>query len=135
MKQGLLSLDPQTTYTTPGDEDIESFIKSFQGESSADSIVTPGSYVQFFVSPTLLQDSISTIVNNGALPTTVLGTHDISSTEIEVIGTPSIEILPSHFGGISTQGLFISSTSSSNKLITKLGAPNSYIWNGLQHWR
>lgn len=134
LKQGLLSLDPQTTYTTPGDEDIESFIKSFRGESSADSIVAPGSYVQFFVSPMHTPKSRSILDNSGSLPSTVLGTHEISSTETKESGTPSIELIPGLFGGVSTQGLFISSASSNNKLITKVDAPHSYIWNGSQQW-
>lgn len=49
-KQGLLSLDPESRYSTEDQEDIDSFIRSFKGEETAGSgIVAPGSWVQFLV--------------------------------------------------------------------------------------
>ncbi len=49
-KQGLLSLDPQTKYSSPDEDDVESFIRSFKGDTSgAGTVVAPGSYIQFFI--------------------------------------------------------------------------------------
>ncbi|CRK46843.1 hypothetical protein BN1723_020146, partial [Verticillium longisporum] len=55
-KQGLLSLDTETQFSLTGEEDLESFIRSFHGQKGGDGedapldsgVVAPGSTLQFF---------------------------------------------------------------------------------------
>lgn len=49
-KAGLLSLDPETSYTAPEQESIDDFIEAFEKRNSGEAsrgIVTPGSYIMF----------------------------------------------------------------------------------------
>ncbi|KAM0814558.1 hypothetical protein AB5N19_00348 [Seiridium cardinale] len=55
-KQGLLSLDPETSYTRPDQDNLDDFIKAFKTRNSGDpsqGIVTPGSYILFCAQPEL----------------------------------------------------------------------------------
>lgn len=60
-KKGLLSLDPETNYTAPEEEDVEMFIKAFQERGSSgdasEGIVTPGHYLLFCAEPQLVGEA------------------------------------------------------------------------------
>lgn len=142
LKKGLLSLDPQTRYSAPGQDDVESFIKSFRGESSEDGNVKPGAYIQFFVEPALPPSKLT--INNEPreldLKTStslVFGTAPAGLEDAELHSDNSIEAVPGHFGALSVNGFFVDSTQQSlgawdpskamPTLLTKIDAPNSYI--------
>lgn len=143
LKKGLLSLDPQTRYSAPGQGDVESFIKSFHGQNSEDGNVRPGAYIQFFVEPALApaQPAIrNKPLELGSETSTslVFGTAPAGLEDAELHSGDSIEAIPGHFGALSTNGFFIDSTqqrflgaSDPSKamptLLTKIDAPNSYI--------
>ncbi len=139
-KQGLLSLDPQTRYSVPGEDDINGFISSFYGEETAESIVTPGAYVQFLVEP-LTYETGKTTSDTGCLPSLVFGTDSSASDGLLNVGNKPVEIEGDHFGAISHHGVFVESVSSSPHCIdsrgttlTKIDTAYSYIWEGRKRW-
>lgn len=124
LKQGLLSLDPQTTFDTDEDRDLQQFMKSFQGEAS------PESFVQFFI--------------EGPHPSRI--TNDpswgSSSTSTTVIGTPGaivgsaaamaggVSACPGLFGAVSEAGVYLESQGDGetrHAIATKLDASRSYV--------
>ncbi|KAK4205331.1 hypothetical protein QBC40DRAFT_271526 [Triangularia verruculosa] len=120
LKQGLLSLDPNTRYAREEHEDMESFIRSFKGEDATGGIVTPGSYVQFFTE---------------AIPPTETTRPKLpwpSDSPTFAIGTPGgkasgqVETFPNLFGAVSAEGVYISSEENTS-ITTKLDAPQSYV--------
>src|SRR3569833_2508824 len=142
-KQGLLSLDPQTQYSNHGDGDMESFVSSFYGEETAQSIVTPGSYIQFIVEP-LATAAESGVHMPDPPPSIVFGTdsgnvdwlRDDAGTEQE-----PVQIIVFHFFAISHHGIFVDSISPSKHTIdtrgtthTKIDTPYSYVWVGFWCW-
>ncbi|KLU82054.1 hypothetical protein MAPG_01133 [Magnaporthiopsis poae ATCC 64411] len=145
-KRGLLSLDPETRYSSSGAQDLESFIASFGGEATADGLATPGSYVQFLVEPMPLLSPGSTNQAGGRLPSLVLGT-----TPAQIEGDEKAEPTPSsawlaagHFGALSSNGIFLSLESGAGSeaargsrphtTLTKVDVPNAYVWQGMSRW-
>ena len=139
LKQGLLSLDPQTRHSTPDQEDVESFIRSFNGDDSAGGIVTPGSYVQFLVEPAYnpddgLREDAGTEQADFSSTTFVLGTHDLALTSP---GPDQIEVRPNLFGAISSHGIYIASIGDADDegglpaITTKIDASRSYVVSSL----
>lgn len=136
-----MSLDPQTRYSHPGDEDIDSFIKSFHGETSADSIVTPGASIQFFVEALPPPQIAEATSGSRPLPPLVFGTGARSADDSVARAGGPVVIVDDHFGAISTEGIYLSSAAGSTEdgyqkppLHTKLDAPHSYIWEGPRPW-
>ncbi|KAJ9157963.1 V-type c subunit family protein [Pleurostoma richardsiae] len=135
LKQGLLSLDPQTSYSPPGGaEDVESFIRSFRGDDTADSIVAPGCYVQFLVAPVSVEipNAESTRQSSAAM----FGVHEGAGLlEPSQQGDGSVKFLPGVFGAVSSHGIFLSSSPGSTQyqvaspeIKTKIDVPNSAVW-------
>jgi hypothetical protein len=133
-KQGLLSLDPETSYTSETSQGMEDFIESFQNQYSGASqhgVVSPGSYLQFFIAP-------STAVQAGELAPRELfeglaiGTAD-SQDEFDVpnqdgMTNGSWTLVPGHFGGVSSHGIFISGHGPRGPLQSKIDTPGSYLY-------
>ncbi|TPX15407.1 uncharacterized protein E0L32_004387 [Thyridium curvatum] len=139
-KQGLLSLDPQTRYMTAGNEDIESFISSFRGESTSDSIVTPGNYIQFFVQPmpNKTEELAPVAKQAGSMPSIAFGTHAGPLDDLVAGAKPSITVVDDHFGAVTSHGIYIEPKPDLEHQVqvregthTKIDAPNSYIWEGV----
>lgn len=142
-KQGLLSLDPQTRYTTVGNGDIESFISSFRGESTPDSIVTPGNYIQFFVQPmpNKTEELAPVAKQAGSMPSIAFGTHAGPLDDLVAGAKPSITVVDDHFGAVTSHGIYIEPKPDLEHQVqvregthTKIDAPNSYIWEGGKRW-
>jgi hypothetical protein len=128
LKQGLLSLDPQTRYAAPGDDDIESFIRSFKGETAADNVITPGSYIQFLVEPaTSPSEPASTTKTSSStglkLPTVSIGTCPANEDQEQAMDG-DVQVLMDYFGALSSQGVFVAS---SPEVSTKIDVPNTRI--------
>lgn len=133
-KQGLLSLDPQTRYSTPDDEDIERFIRSFKGENSPDDVITPGSYIQFFVEP-LQSPRETSIAGASALdgPKVVVGTCAAADESVRSV-EDGAEVVTDYFGALSAQGMFFASgagvsggSGTTLEVSTKIDAPNCRV--------
>ncbi|CAP69383.1 uncharacterized protein PODANS_1_10470 [Podospora anserina S mat+] len=120
LKQGLLSLDPNTRYAREEHEDMESFIRSFKREDATGGIVTPGSYVQFFteaIPPT--EKTRLKLAWPSDRPTFAIGTSGGKTSE-------EVETFPDLFGAVSSEGVYISSEENA-AITTKLDAPQSYV--------
>ncbi|KAK3383795.1 hypothetical protein B0T24DRAFT_543599 [Lasiosphaeria ovina] len=137
LKQGLLSLDPQTRHATPDQEDIENFIRSFHGDESGGAIVTPGSFVQFLVEPAgsppageVGQGSQAESNDTGPLEI-VVGTQDQVADSLA--GPDHIEVGVNLFGAISSEGVYVISQPGAGQgsgrpaITTKIDASNSYV--------
>lgn len=136
-KQGLLSLDPQTSLTTGDQDDLESFIRSFEDghhHSNRGGIVGPGSYVQFFVEPASLPPEQGGDTRfapewyTGSCPTLVVGTSGASpgihQDDDLVVAWPAL------FGAVSSQGIYLSPDGPpgvSETVDSKLDAPRAYV--------
>ncbi|KAI1347578.1 hypothetical protein F5Y01DRAFT_294879 [Xylaria sp. FL0043] len=112
LKQGLLSLDPETSFSLPGqDDDMEMFIKSFKERNSAEptsGLATPGSYLLFCVEPQ--------VTDTEALPTQRLApTKDwyfgvapnVDYSPSSSYPLDSVEVIDGHFGVSSATGLYL----------------------------
>ncbi|KAK4186158.1 hypothetical protein QBC35DRAFT_502011 [Podospora australis] len=130
LKQGLLSLDPQTKFTAEEHEDLESFMRSFRGEEDTGGIVTPGTYVQFFTElhpaetrdrPVLrtLTEALRYVIGTSGTSTRAMGDNVIAQT------------YPNLFGAVSSEGIYLSSEGSA--LRTKLDAPRSFVVSREDH--
>ncbi|KAK0733457.1 hypothetical protein B0T26DRAFT_684480 [Lasiosphaeria miniovina] len=133
LKQGLLSLDPQTRHATPDQEDIESFIRSFHGDKSGGGIVTPGSFVQFLVEPAgspPAGEVAQTESNDTGPLEIVVGTQD--QVVESLAGSDHIEVGVNLFGAISSDGIYVVSRPAADQgsgpaITTKIDASNSYV--------
>ncbi|KAK3988073.1 hypothetical protein QBC44DRAFT_351385 [Cladorrhinum sp. PSN332] len=129
-KQGLLSLDPETTFNTEEHEDLESFIRSFKGEDAANGngIVTPGSYVQFFAEGIYPRAYGKKAFHpNGsayALGTTSEGKQESRQVEDS---KPSWKVDPGLFGAVSSEGIYVETDTPQQVTKTKIDAPSSYV--------
>ncbi|KAI0431010.1 hypothetical protein F5Y09DRAFT_306031 [Xylaria sp. FL1042] len=112
LKQGLLSLDPETSFSLPGqDNEMEMFIKSFKERNIAQptsGLATPGSSLLFCVEPR-------------ATGTEALSTQRLAQTKAWHFGVApntdynpsagshpdSVEIIDGHFGISSATGLYL----------------------------
>ncbi|KAK3337130.1 hypothetical protein B0T19DRAFT_411586 [Cercophora scortea] len=142
LKQGLLSLDPQTRYSTPDQEDVESFIRSFNGEDSGAGIVTPGSYVQFLVAPSQSAAGESLLASepevDGDSTRVILGTQE-AEVEAADFGDVDMTIDSELFGAVSNQGIYVVSRGDAADgggvehavITTKIDSPNSFVVSDL----
>ncbi|KAK7924485.1 hypothetical protein PG985_006539 [Apiospora marii] len=139
-KQGLLSLDPETTYAAPEQEDIDMFIKAFEernsaSQASSEGIVTPGSYILFCAEPQRVVDGGHTPFSSvdptwSRLTLTVApknedplqGVEDIEGAKKD---ETTADVVPGHFGAASSTGLYLRAPHSS--FTTKIDAPHSAI--------
>ncbi|KAK7951124.1 uncharacterized protein PG986_006852 [Apiospora aurea] len=101
-KQGLLSLDPETTYAAPEQDDMDVFIKAFEernnsaSQSSSDGIVTPGSYMMFCAEPDRSGDVPSSSVDPAS---------DLVSSRLTLTVAPKGEdVLPNVEGAADPKG-------------------------------
>ncbi|KAI1430310.1 hypothetical protein F5Y12DRAFT_709324 [Xylaria sp. FL1777] len=112
LKQGLLSLDPETTFSLPGqDNDMEMFIKSFRERNSTEptsGLATPGSFLLFCVEP----QATDTEALLGQRLATTKSWHFGVAPNLDYSPSPNsrpdpVEIIDGHFGISSTMGLFL----------------------------
>ncbi|KAK1985365.1 hypothetical protein LZ30DRAFT_708759 [Colletotrichum cereale] len=112
-KQGLLSLDPETTYSASSEEeDLESFIRSFENrhmEGAEQGVVSPGAYIQFFVSPPMSARPDPPRPRGSTFVYSFGTSVDATSEESPSTGRGSSEwnVVPEHFGAVSNHGLFV----------------------------
>jgi len=108
-KQGLLSLDPETTYAQPEQNDIDAFVKAFEERNSAEpssGLVSPGSYVLFCVEPYLTTEQkkslrLPPVLSLGVSPSA----EDVKRDQTNV--SDNIQFLDGYMGIQSAAGLFI----------------------------
>ncbi|KAI1826418.1 hypothetical protein F4861DRAFT_81746 [Xylaria intraflava] len=146
LKQGLLSLDPETAFSLPGkDDDMEMFIRSFEQRNSIEAIggfVTPGSFLLFCVEPQVTNPEAPP--NQFAVPTKSFAfgvTSDLDHTPSPNSQPSPVEIIDGHFGASSTTGIFLrkipglAGTSSESETkgtpqspyTTKINVPGAYL--------
>lgn len=145
LKQGLLSLDPETSYIEPEEDSIEMFIKAFQERDSSDSsegLVTPGSYVLFCIEPYGTERNTP---GQKPTPTISLGVAPTNDEGVALDNTKGdVEVHDGHFGASSTIGLFLRTMPETNgscsaegrekpppQYTTKISVPRAYLTMGL----
>ncbi|KAI0596286.1 hypothetical protein F4775DRAFT_565496 [Biscogniauxia sp. FL1348] len=147
LKQGLLSLDPETHHSLPGEDDIEMFIKSFQERNKADSsegIVTPGSYIMFCIEPQWTEEDAVARQSSSSTQTLSLGVAPHSDF-VPSLGasTDEVAVIGGHFGATSAAGLFLrtipelsdidmrdGTAKSLQPFTTKVDVPRACFWTG-----
>ncbi|KAI1377571.1 hypothetical protein F4677DRAFT_414820 [Hypoxylon crocopeplum] len=111
-KQGLLSLDPETNYSPPDQDNVEMFIKAFQERDNpnpSEGLVTPGSYLMFCIEPHWAEKEVG--LSQRMTPTTALGVAPNNDEELRPASLSNkIEIVDDHFGVVSKAGLFLKAT-------------------------
>ncbi|KAI0106204.1 hypothetical protein GGR51DRAFT_518224 [Nemania sp. FL0031] len=116
LKQGLLSLDPETSFPVPGqdDDDMEMFIRSFKerdsGNPTAGGLATPGSSLLFCVEPQIA--NIEGLSSRLLAPKDTLAfgvSPSLDDTPSSSSPTNSVDIIDGHFGISSSTGLFLRS--------------------------
>ncbi|KAI1103977.1 hypothetical protein F4804DRAFT_308715 [Jackrogersella minutella] len=116
LKQGLLSLDPETNYSLPDQDDVETFIRAFQARDSpnqSEGLVTPGSYIMFCIEPHWTEKEIG--LSQQLTPNTALGVIPNNDQESDpAYRSEKIEVIDNHFGVVSKAGLFLKATTLSN---------------------
>ncbi|KAI0152557.1 hypothetical protein F4776DRAFT_38705 [Hypoxylon sp. NC0597] len=109
LKQGLLSIDPETNHSPLDQDDIEMFIKAFQERDSpnpSEGFVTPGSYLMFCIEPHCTGKEVGS--SQQMIPATVLGVALNNDQELNPRGlSDKIEVVDNHFGVVSKTGLFL----------------------------
>ncbi|KAI8964384.1 hypothetical protein F5Y11DRAFT_94883 [Daldinia sp. FL1419] len=109
LKQGLLSLDPETSHSLPDQDDIEMFIRAFQERNSpnpSEGLVTPGSYLMFCIEPHWTKNEIES--SQKLTPTTTIGVVQNNDQEPDPASLSSkVDIIDNHFGVVSKTGLFL----------------------------
>lgn len=148
VKQGLLSLDPETNFSLPGqDDDMEMFIRSFEernGAEPASGLATPGSYLLFCVEPRMTDvETLSNQLSAPAKTTLAFGVVASSDYAPSSSSRPDpIEIIDGHFGISSATGLFLRATpefhvmdsdrvgrgASRGSFTTKVDVPGAYFY-------
>ncbi len=115
-KQGLLSLDPETSYAQSEQDDIEGFIKAFQERNSAspsEGIIIPGSYIIFCIEPHSTEEDMR---SHRISPTICLGVAPTNNEGVALSDEPDqVKITEDHFGAASTAGLFLRMISGANE--------------------
>lgn len=139
-KQGLLSLDPETIYAAPEQDDIDMFIKAFEERNSAsqpssEGIVTPGSYILFCAEPQHVVDdddapSSSADPTGSRLTLAVAPKNEellqgVENAEGMKMGKTEVDVVSGHFGVASSTGLYLNACHSS--FTTKIDAPYSAV--------
>ncbi|KAK4165699.1 hypothetical protein QBC43DRAFT_314984 [Cladorrhinum sp. PSN259] len=131
-KQGLLSLDPETTLNAEEHEDLESFIRSFKGEDVAGGggIVTPGSYVQFFTEGIYPRayDTKAFHPNGSAYAIGTASEGKKDSTARVEDRKEGWKVESGLFGAVSSEAIYVESDHAElGGFKTKIDAPSSYM--------
>lgn len=128
-KKGLLSLDPQRThFALSEEEEMQRFIQAMEGGN----FVPVGSRIQFFVST----ETSATEASGARAPGVVFGTSSRihESTESESESESDTVVLENHFGALSNDGIFVTSSDAAAETTPgynndwKLNVPNSRIF-------
>lgn len=140
-KQGLLSLDPQTTYTHTDGTDLEFSGESLEEQqaSALGNIAGPGSWIRFFVrKDPLLPDYEERGIVKPSNPWsknvtfgTARDTIDTVNNERIVVGQDKlVGYRPGHFGCQSYSGMFLRRKLHLDgpEITTKIDMPGSYIY-------
>ncbi|KAI0161123.1 hypothetical protein GGR52DRAFT_562971 [Hypoxylon sp. FL1284] len=111
LKQGLLSLDPETNYSLSDQDDVDMFIKAFQERDkpgTSEGLVTPGSYLMFCIEPHWKMKATEL---NPRLPGTIsLGVAPSNDEDANPArGSEKMEVIGDEFGIVSKSGLFLTS--------------------------
>ena len=149
LKEGLLSLDPQTTYRDSNESryDYSEGFLDEQQASALGNVAQEGDFIQFLVAAKNDEGPVNSLPRNepeevdftqsstvvGVVPSTVDDVHD----EIKNVSTTSnIQIYPGHFGIVSESGIFLGGVkekkTDNGKVIrsieTKIDLPFSYFY-------
>ncbi len=131
-KKGLLALDPETTYGTSASDEaaLEQFERTLMqklGGIAQEGIVTPGSHIQFFISP---PGSFRSAGSKFAAPH-VFGVSHAGESKQDPQLDDGVLVHNGLFGGLSDYGLYIRSQadagSGKRSITTKLDAPFTFV--------
>ncbi|KAK5628454.1 hypothetical protein RRF57_004169 [Xylaria bambusicola] len=137
LKQGLLSLDPETSFPVPGrDDDMEMFIRSFEQRNNAEAntgLASPGWSLLFCVEPRVT----STEALSGQWLASAKSWHFGVAPHLDHALSPSsqpglVEIINDHFGISSAAGLYLKThpgkeIAYKQGFTTKIDVPGSYF--------
>lgn len=139
-KRGLLSLDPETTYSQRGRDDngdVERFerllAQRMQGQLHEDEggVVAPGSFVQFFVAaePDGPRERAESRDQRWMFGTTPWGYSSTDSGAEEQGGTGGgVVFREGSFGALTSHGLFLrSAMTNGGEVLSKVDAPYSAV--------
>jgi len=137
-KRGLLSLDPDTRHVLPQDDTVDRFHRILEQRMDSDAavgaqdgIVSPGSFVQFFVTPSASRRPEELPLGHKyVFGTAPWGYAEPTTTASKPGG---IVARKDSFGGLTTHGLFLgsgsdSSQGSSGVLYSKIDVPHSFVF-------
>ncbi|TGJ79122.1 hypothetical protein E0Z10_g9645 [Xylaria hypoxylon] len=147
LKQGLLSLDPETSFSLPDqDDEMEMFIRSFMERDSGEptsGLAAPGSFLLFCVEPQVTDSeglSSQQLVPTETWSFGVAPNLDYTPSHKSRLGP--VEIIGGHFGISSTTGLFLRAIpefggidsknggegKSEGSFTTKIDVPGAYFY-------
>lgn len=111
-KQGLLSLDPDISYTRPDQDNIDDFIKAFEARDSTDAsqgIVAPGSYILFCVEPEVPKSVNNSLYLNHGLYFGVSEKkeYEVPKKVVEKEEESGLTVLPHYFSAMTSEGLYL----------------------------
>ncbi|KAI1334011.1 hypothetical protein F5Y15DRAFT_403120 [Xylariaceae sp. FL0016] len=113
LKQGLLSLDPERTFSLPDQDDVDMFIRAFEERNSnspSEGLVTPGSYLLFCIEPHWTDEELSSsddLTSSATLSLGVAPNADEDQVPTPVQGAEAPKVLVGHFGATSRTGLYL----------------------------
>ncbi|KAI1435712.1 hypothetical protein GGR50DRAFT_655535 [Xylaria sp. CBS 124048] len=147
-KQGLLSLDPETAFSLPGnDDDMEMFVKSFWQRNSTEAtggLVSPGYFLLFCAEPQVT--NMEPLASQLVAP---MNTFTFGITPDPDLISPSpiprsaaVKISDQHFGVSSATGLFLRTIpglagingdaepkdAAQSPFTTKINVPGAYLY-------
>lgn len=146
-KQGLLSLDPQTTLASDEHQDMQSFIDSFKREAIPKTEGDEETFVQFFVEAMPPPPTITATAADQQQPTKT-PSHAHWKRPAIMIGTAGSAIgfaPPAHaveacaglFGAVSSAGVYLERDAEGDgrpAMTSKLDAPGSYLISTAGSW-
>lgn len=141
-KQGLLSLDPETSYALPEQDDIDAFVKAFEERNSAEpssGLVSPGSSVMFCVEPYLSMEQKRSLKLPPILSLGVSPHAEDAQPSSGAGASDALRILDGYMGVQSAAGLFVKAlpevcgkgTAASASLTTRINVPKAFIVPGI----
>lgn len=128
-KQGLLSLDPDTSYSAAGEGDVESFIRAFRERNkpgATEGVVVPGSCLLFCTEPQWAEnDATASGSPHEAMMTFGVAPADDEEQRPARVSHP-VEVIANHFGAASQSGIYLGmSPQGSPGARRRLGLPDS----------
>jgi hypothetical protein len=148
IKQGLLSLDPQTTYSTSNESryDFSEGTLDEQQTSALGNVAQQGAFIQFLVAAKH-DEAVDPLIENergyvdsalgstvvGVVPSTVDEIHDMSQNEDQQVPKLDVQVYLNHFGCVSESGMFLQRKGERDKSMTpaietKIDLPYSYVY-------